>query len=296
MQPIIQCVPNFSEGRDVRIVESIVDAARSASTARIADYSSDSDHNRMVLTLLGSPDEIRSAVYAAASEAVKLIDLRSHAGVHPRIGAVDVVPLVPVQGISMADCVQVSHEIGRDIADNLSVPVYFYERSATQASHTNLPDIRRGGFERLSESTLDGVREPDLGPNVVHPTAGATVVGARGFLVAYNINLGTDDLGVAKAIVKKIRSGEAGLEGVRSISVPLATRRMVQVSMNIIAPEVTSMSKVYAFVAAEASALGVERVESEVIGIVASRFLGGSTPAELNADQFLETQILDSWL
>lgn len=289
--PVIQCVPNFSEGRNEAVVEAIVSAARGASEVTIADYSFDPDHNRMVFSLLGTPEEIRAAVHAAASRAIELIDLRSHTGAHPRVGAVDVVPLVPIRGVTMEDCVVLSYEIGHDLAD-LGIPVYFYEESATAAHRTNLAGIRRGGFEGLSQHHLDHDWAPDIGPHEAHPTAGASVVGARGPLVAYNVNLNTKDMEIAQAIVRRIRSGEAGLEGVKSMSVWLATREKAQVSMNVTRPDLTPLKQVFDFVESQAAGLGVE---SEIIGLASERYLG-CTPQELKATDFKETQILEHWL
>ncbi|HUV06038.1 MAG TPA: glutamate formimidoyltransferase [Armatimonadota bacterium] len=296
MNPIIQCVPNFSEGKNPRTVEAIVDAARRASGARLVDYSFDPDHNRLVVTLLGGPEEIRQAAFASAETAVDLIDMRGHTGAHPRIGAVDVVPLVPVRGITMRECVDLSYEVGRDIAEKLCIPVYFYERSAVLSHRTNLADIRRGGYERLCTSGLEGDRAPDLGPCRVHPTAGATVVGARGPLVAYNVNLDSRDMEVAQAIVRKIRSGEAGLQGVKSMSVWLAAKSKAQVSMNITKPDATTIRDVYRFVAGEARKLDVAVAESEIIGVVPGKYLDGTSPEELKATHFKESQVLDAWL
>jgi len=296
MNPIIQCVPNFSEGRDPFAVESIVDAAREASAARIVDYSFDPDHNRLVVTFLGGPEEIRLAVFASASKAIELIDMRRHTGAHPRIGAVDVVPLAPIQGITMRECVDLSYEIGRDIADKLGVPVYFYEQSAILSHRVNLADIRRGGYECLRAGSLQGDRAPDLGPCRAHPTAGATVVGARGPLIAYNVNLDSRDMEVAQAIVRKVRSGEAGLEGVKSMSVWLAAKSKAQVSMNITRPDAVSMRDVYLFVEGEARKFGAEVAESEIIGAVPRKYLDGTSPQELKAVRFKDSQILDTWL
>ena len=297
MQPIIQCVPNFSEGRDSEVVESIVRAAGRASPVRITDYSSDPDHNRLVVTLLGGPADVRQAVLAAARQAVELIDLRRHTGAHPRIGALDVVPLVPVRGITMHECVELSYDIGKDISEGLGLPVYFYERSAIKSHRVNLADIRRGGYEHLvEEGELTDDHTPDMGPHEAHLTAGATVVGARGPLVAYNINLDTPDLEVSRAIVKKMRSGEARLEDVKSMSVWLASRGKVQVSMNVTRPDITPLRDVYRYVQAEARNLGVEVAESEIIGLIPRRFLDGTSPEELKAAGFKDSQILDNWL
>lgn len=296
MQPTIQCIPNFSEGRDPAVVESIVQAARDASSARVIDYSCDSDHNRMVVTLIGSAVELRASVLAAATKAVESIDLRRHSGVHPRIGAVDVVPFVPICNVTMDECIELSHHVGNDIATRLNVPVYFYERSAIDSHHKNLADIRRGGYERLASGPLDGECIPDIGPHSVHVTAGATVVGARNPLVAYNVILESTNLDLAKSIARKLRTGEAGLEGVKSIGLWLAARSQVQVSINITKPELASLSDVYHYVEAEAASSGVEVAESELIGVVARRFMGGATPKELKAVHFKESQVLDCWI
>jgi len=295
--PVIQCVPNSSEGQDASICEAIVDAARMSSGVTIADFSWDPDHNRMVLSLLGGPEEIRSAVFASAKRAVELIDLRAHGGAHPRLGAVDVVPLVPIRGITMHECVDLSRLIGGDIADELAVPVYFYERSAIKSHRVNLHDIRKGGFEHLVEAeVLTGDHTPDLGPHKAHPSAGAVVIGARGPLIAYNINLDTEDMEIARAIVRKIRSGESGLPGLKSMAVWLASRSLVQVSMNVTKPDVTPLRDVYSFVEAEARTLGVEVAESEIIGLVSRKHLEGTSPEKIKARAFKETQMLEYWL
>ena len=273
------------------VVEAIVSAAREASEVTIADYSSDPDHNRMVLSLLGNPEDIRESVQAAASRAIQLIDLRSHTGAHPRIGAVDVIPLVPIRGVTMEDCVVLSYEIGHDLAD-LGIPVYFYEESATAAHRSNLADVRRGGFEKLAAAPLEGECAPDLGPPAVHPTSGASVIGARGPLVAYNVNLDCTDVEIAQAIVRKIRSGEAGLEGVKAMSVWLATRNKAQVSMNITRPDLTPLRQIFEFVKSQARGIDAE---SEIIGLVSQRHLG-CPPQDLKATTFKETQILEHWL
>ena len=297
MQQVIQCVPNFSEGRDQAVIEAIVNAVRNEPEVKVIDYSSDPDHNRMVLTLLGGPEDIRKAIFAAARKAIELIDLRKHTGAHPRIGAVDVVPVVPIQDVTMADCIDLSYRIGHDLAEDLGIPVYYYERSAIKSHRVNLPDIRKGGFEHLVEEVeLTGRHTPDLGPHRAHPTAGAVVVGARGPLIAYNINLNFQDMEVARAIVRKIRSGEADLEGVKSMSVWLAAKSMVQVSMNITRPDVTPLKEVFNFVQAEAHSLGIEVVESEIIGAIRLNDLAGTSPQELKVVDFKDSQIIENWL
>lgn len=296
MQKIIQCVPNFSEGRNIEVVRAIVDAATDANGARITNHSSDMDHNRMVLTLLGEPEEIKRSVIAAAGRAIELIDLRTHQGVHPRIGAVDVIPFVPIDGITMPECVELSREVGRVIAGAFGVPVYFYAESAMRPDRVRLADIRRGGFERLQAEGLTGDRVSDLGPDQVHPTAGATAIGARFPLVAFNVILESTDLQAAKDIAKKLRSGEAGLPDVKSIGVLLKSREQVQVSMNITRPDKVTAGEAFAYVQSEAEKAGIEVAESEIIGCIAKRFIGHITPAEMKAHAFREDQILDYWL
>jgi glutamate formiminotransferase len=277
------------------VVESIVEAARHASSVLIPDHSSDPDHNRMVLTLLGGPDDVRKAVFAAAERAVELIDLRLHTGAHPRIGAIDVVPLVPILGISMEECVKLSRRIGRDIAGRLGVPVYFYETSTILSHRVNLADIRRGGFEHLAADGLVDDRKPDLGPHQVHPTAGAVIVGARTPLIAYNVNLDSQNIEVAQEIARKIRRGEAGLQGVKAMSVRLASRSKVQVSMNVTQPDVTPLREVFRFVQQEARKAGVEVSESEIIGLVRRCHLDSASPEQLRVTSFKQSQILDEW-
>ena len=295
--PVIQCVPNFSEGSDSSICEAIVAAARESSGVTIADFSWDPDHNRMVLSLLGGPEEIRSAVFASAKRAVELIDLRAHRGAHPRIGAVDVVPLVPIRGVTMHECVHLSREIGGDIAEKLRIPVYFYERSAIKSHRVNLHDIRKGGYERLAEAeVLEGDHTPDLGPHKAHASAGAVVIGARGPLVAFNVNLDTEDMEIARAVVGRIRSGESGLAGLKSMAVWLAAKSCAQVSMNVTKPDVTPVRDVFRFVENEASALGVRVRESEIIGLVSRKYLEGASSEHLKAVSFKDTQVLEHWL
>ena len=294
--PVIQCVPNFSEGRSRATLDAIVDSARAASTARIIDYSLDPDHNRAVVTLLGAPGEIRDAVLAAAHKAIETIDLRHHDGEHPRIGAVDVIPLVPIAGITLQECAEIACEIGQELSHRLDLPIYFYEHSARCEHRANLPDVRRGGFERLCELGMTGDRAPDCGPSAPHPSAGATVVGARNPLIAYNVNLRTTDLEIAREIVRSIRSGEADLTGVRSIAVWLASRSLVQVSTNITRPDLSSIQQVFTYVSEQAEKLGVAVAESEIIGAIRRRHLDGATPERIKAVSFKEEQIIDNWL
>ena len=295
MTSIIQCVPNFSEGRNPYTVEAIVQAAAIAPTACVVDYSSDPDHNRMVVTLLGDPQGIKKAIFESAKRAIELIDLRKHTGAHPRIGAVDVIPLVPIKEITLEDCVKLSYEIGREIAEKLCVPVYFYEYSALTPARRNLAYIRRGGYESLRDNGISGERAPDIGPHQVHPSAGATAIGARDPLVAYNVNLETTDMEVCRSIVNKVRE-EMKPYGVKAIAVWLATRSQAQVSMNLTKPELTPLKMVYQFVEAEARKYGIDIAESEIIGVISSKVLDGTDREAIKAFKLKDSQILENWL
>ncbi|MCL6518471.1 MAG: glutamate formimidoyltransferase [Armatimonadetes bacterium] len=296
MSAIIQCVPNFSEGRNESVIQAIVDAVRTVKSVTLADYSSDPDHNRLVVTFLGGPEGIREAVLAATARAVELIDMQKHTGGHPRIGAADVIPLVPIRGITMAECVSISHELGQEIAETLGVPVYFYEKSAIKAHRTNLADVRRGGYERLAEVGLEGERAPDVGPKRLHPSAGAVVVGARGPLVAYNVNLQSDDMEIAADIARKVRNDNAHLPGVKAISVWLESRSKAQVSMNVTRPDFVALPRIFNFIVGEVRKYDVEVDESELIGLVSQKYLDGASPTDLRLRDFKPTQILEYWL
>jgi len=299
MAKLVQCIPNFSEGRRSEVVERIVDTIRSASGVAIVDYSMDVDHNRCVVTFLGSPEDVRASMLAGARSAVELIDMNKHEGVHPRIGAVDVIPVVPIGDVTMEEAIALGHEIGRDIARELQVPVYFYEECALRGHCANLADVRKGGFEGLKKSGLVGDRAPDAGPSELHPTAGAVVVGARGPLIAYNINLATDDASVARRIASKIRklreSGE-GMAGVKAIGLLLASRGVAQVSFNITRPDLTGMWDVYSSVEREAKAMGVEVLESELIGAIREEHLVDAMRSAMRFREFSSERMLETWI
>lgn len=298
MSKLIQCVPNFSEGRRADVVQAIVKAIAGSSDVRVIDHSMDTDHNRSVVTFLGPPEDVRRSAVAGARAAVQLIDLNAHTGEHPRIGAVDVIPVVPIRDTTMAEAVVLSYEIGGDIADELHVPVYFYEESARSENRANLAEIRRGGFEALKESGLEGERKPDLGPSKLHPTAGAVVVGARGPLVAFNVNLATNDMAVARAIASKmrrLRDTGVALPGVKAIGVFLKSRNLAQVSTNITQPDKVSMHTVYRFIEAEARAMGIEVLESELIGAIRQSQLGAPS-SEMKLGERPPERFIDYWI
>ena len=299
MAKLIQCIPNFSEGRRPEVVEAIVAAIDSASGASVVDYSMDADHNRSVVTFLGEPDDVRKSAIAGAKAAVELIDLNQHQGGHPRVGAVDVIPVVPILEMTMEEAVALSHEIGKEIADSLRIPVYFYEHSAVVSHHTNLAAIRKGGFEALKKCGLTGDRVPDLGPAELHPTAGAVVIGARGPLIAFNVNLATNDMRPAQAIaakIRKLRDSNEGLPGVKAIAVYLTSRDIAQVSTNITLPHQTSIYDVYAFIENEARALGFEVLESELIGAIREEALLDAAKSSMKLHGLTEKRILDHWM
>ncbi len=304
---LYQCVPNFSEGRRAEVVEEIADAIRAVPEVRLIDYSADPDHNRCVMTILGPGEAVLRAALAAAAVAVARIDLRSHTGVHPRIGALDVLPLVPLHRIRhhytvaterRDEAVVLSEAVGEELAERLGLPVYLYEWSAREGRESALPELRRGGFEKLADRPLTGSRAPAYGPERAHPTAGIAVVGARGPLVAFNINLDTDDAEIARAIARRIREERdrlPELNGVRALGLFLPSRKVAQVSMNLTRPDKTSLPAVHDFVLAEAHRLGAGLRESEVIGAIPARALDSQSPEAISWESYRPGQILENW-
>ena len=265
-EQIIECVPNFSEGMDAKRVETIVRAMR-VDGVHLLDWSRDADHNRSVVTIAGSPEAVVEAAVRGAGKAAELIDLTQQTGVHPRIGAADVIPFVPVSGVSLVNCVMLARQAGMAIWRRFGVPVYFYEAAAARPDRVNLEDVRRGQFEGLAKDALrDSTRRPDIGGPELHGTAGASAVGARKFLIAYNIYLKSDDVGLARAIAKDVRASSGGLLGVKAMGVMAHGR--AQVSMNITDFHRTPMAKVHASVRDLAERHGGEIAEGEVIGLI----------------------------
>jgi glutamate formiminotransferase len=305
---LYQCVPNFSEGRRLDVVEEIAAAIRAVPEMRLIDYSADPDHNRCVMTLLGPGERAAEALFAAAHVAVARIDLRAHTGVHPRAGALDVAPFVPLKSVrgnlvvaeeSREEAIALSERVGRSLAEELSLPVYLYEWSAQAGRSSALPELRRGGFEGLAGQTLTGDRAPDFGPDHAHPSAGIAVVGARGPLVAYNIDLDTEDRKVARRIARRIREERdrlPQLEGVRALGLFLPTRGTAQVSMNLTLPHKSFLPAVFDFVLAEAHKLGEGVRASEIIGAIPRASLGGLPPEAISWDDYKPDQILEHWL
>lgn len=266
--PIIECVPNFSEGRRADVITTIIEAVRRSGPVHILDHSSDADHNRTVLTLAGEPDAVRTAVETLVKVCVEQIDLTKHQGGHPRMGAVDVVPLVPIRGLEMKDCVALAREIGETIASRHDLPVFLYEEAATAEHRRNLAAVRKGEFEGFSDKIADPAWKPDFGPALVHPTAGCVAVGARAFLIAYNINLATADVEVAQRIGKAIRHSSGGLRFVKAMGVRLEDRGIAQVSINMTDFRRTPLHRVFEMVRSEAARYGVSICGSEIVGLV----------------------------
>lgn len=294
MPAVVECVPNFSEGRRAEVVEAIAEAVRSVDGVRFLDREMDADHNRAVLTFLGPPDAVAEAAVRGAAKAVELIDLTQHEGEHPRMGAVDVIPFIPISGITMEACVDLARETGRRIWEELEVPVYFYGEAARVEERRRLPHIRRGEFEGLREEMgRDPARAPDVGEARIHPTAGATAVGARGPLIAFNVNLDTDDLDLANAIAKRIRASSGGFPAIQAKGFRLEERRIVQVSMNVVNFRVTSLPTVFGAVREEADAAGVEVVGTEIVGLVPLDALLDVAESTLRLEGFQRDQILE---
>src|SRR5258705_4799572 len=295
--PLVECVPNFSEGRKTETVERLARAISSVPTACVLDTHIDPDHNRSVITFVAAPEMVVAAAFGAVKLAAELIDMRQHQGVHRRLGATDVLPFIPISGVTMDDCVALAHSAGERIARELSIPVFFYERAALKPDRVNLEDVRRGALELLREQiAVDPGRTPDVGPLAVHESAGAIAVGARPFLIAFNVNLKSRDVSVARAIARVVRARHGGLPFVKALGFELSTRGLVQVSMNLVNYELTGMAQAYDAVRDEDARVGVEGFSTEIVGLVPKKAL--DTEAEyfkklenLTADKILENRL-----
>jgi len=296
MRTIIECVPNISEGRDAGSIEAIAAAVRSTPGLRLLDVSSDPSHNRSVLTFVGDAPAIRAGVSALFRAALERIDLRGHKGEHPRMGAVDVVPFIPIRGSSVDECVALSREAGAAIAKDFGVPVYLYEDSATSEPRRNLAEIRKGQFEGFAEKMKDPRWAPDFGPAEPHPSAGVVAVGARAFLIAYNINLATKDLAIADRIAKAIRHLSGGFRYVKAMGVELAERGIVQVSINMTNFKKTPLHRVFECVRSEAERHGVAIVGSEIVGLSPAEALYAAAEHYLRLEGFSSEQVLETKL
>ena len=292
---LVESVPNFSEGRRDEVVDDIVAALAGAHPdVLVLDRSSDPDHNRSVLTLAGPPSALAQAAVAGARACARLIDLTRHRGAHPRMGALDVLPFVPLGATTEDDCVALAGQVGRRLVEEAGIPVYFYGAAARRPERASLPQVRGKGFEELREqATTDPARAPDLGGPALHPTAGATAVGVRPFLIAYNVDLASQDVELAKRIAGAVRERDGGLPAVRALGFPLEERAMVQVSMNLVDYRLTPPAVAFAAVARLAEQAGVEVADSEIVGLVPQAALAGTDPAELRLRGFSSDQIVE---
>lgn len=294
---IIQCVPNFSEGKDLEKVEEIVSVLKNKAGFKLVSYEPDPNYNRTVVTLLGEPEAILTSLIDLVGKTTSLIDLNHHLGEHPRMGAMDVIPFIPIQNIKMKECVLLANRLGKIINEKYQIPVFLYEEAATQPNRINLADIRKGEFEGMAEKLLDPNWTPDFGKNL-HPTAGAVAIGARVPLIAYNINLGTSDIKIANEIAKTIRHSSGGFRYIKAGAASLEDKGIVQVTMNITNYQKTSIYRVFETVKMEARRYGVKVLGSEIVGLVplealvetSSYYLGLT---DFNAKKVLETHLLD---
>lgn len=293
MNKIIECVPNFSEGRDKAKIDQIVEPFRGKEGVKLLDYSNDEDHNRMVVTLVGEPEPLRDALIEAIGVAIKLIDLNHHQGQHPRMGAVDVVPFIPIKNSSMEECIALSKEVGAKVAELYNLPVFLYEKSASAPHRENLAAIRKGEFEGMAEKIKLPEWKPDFGPAERHPTAGTVAIGARMPLVAYNINLDTPSLEIAHDIAKKIRFIGGGLRYCKAMGVELKDRGITQVSINMTDYTKTALYRAFELVRIEARRYGVNIVGSEIIGLVPMEALIDTASYYLGLEHFSIQQVLE---
>ena len=291
---IMECVPNFSEGRDLGKIENIIEPFRARQGVKLLDYSNDEDHNRLVVTVVGEPEALKAALLEAVGQAVALIDLNRHVGQHPRMGAVDVIPFIPIKGCAMDEAIALSKEVGEQIATLYQVPVFLYEKSATAPHRENLAAVRKGEFEGMAEKIKLAEWQPDFGPAERHPTAGTVAVGARMPLVAYNVNLGTADLNIASDIARKIRFIGGGLRYCKAMGVELKERGIVQVSINMTDYTRTALYRAFELVKIEARRYGVAVVGSEIIGLVPMEALIDTASFYLGLENFSMNQVLEA--
>jgi glutamate formiminotransferase len=293
MPRIIECVPNISEGRRPEIVGLVQEALEATPGLRVLGVQSDKDHNRSVFTLVGEDASLKAGILALFEVAAKTLDLRSHSGEHPRMGAVDVVPFIPIEGATMKDCVSLAREVGAAVAERFGIPVFLYEEAASAPHRRNLEDVRRGQFEGLSEKLKDAAWAPDFGPRAPHPSAGATAFGARMPLIAYNINLGTSDVQIAKNIAKGIRHSSGGFRFVKAMGLMLEQRGIAQVSINMTDFKKTPLHRVFETVRSEAERYGVSVVGSEIVGLVPAEALWDAADHFLRLERFDLSQVLE---
>ena len=294
IKQLIQCIPNFSEGRNLEKIETIVNSFRGKQGVKLLDYQSDSDHNRTVVTVVGEPDPLKTALMEAMGSAIDGIDMRTHKGQHPRMGAVDVIPFIPVKKISMKEAVDISRKVAEEISEKYNLPVFLYEESAGRPERRNLSDIRKGQFEAMADKIKQPEWRPDFGPAKIHPTAGVTAVGARMPLVAFNVNLHTDRLAIANDIAKKVRHSSGGLRYCKAMGVALKEKNMVQVSMNMTDYTKTALYRSFELIKTEAARYGATVAGSEIVGLVPMEALIDTTVYYLGMENFSMEQVLET--
>ncbi len=293
MAKIVECIPNFSEGREKEKIERIIDVFRGVDGVKLLDYSSDADHNRTVVTVVGNPEALENAIIAMAERVYESIDMTTHSGEHPRMGALDVVPFVPIQDVTMEECVEIANRIGKTIGEKFNIPVYLYEKAATAPHRENLATVRKGQYEGFFTKIKEDMWRPDYGPQEVNVKGGCLAVSARQPLVAFNVNLGTDKIEIADKIAKTVRHLGGGLRYVKAMGVKLEDRNIAQVSMNLVNYEKTAVYRAFEMVKMEAQRYGVPVVGSEVIGLVPMAALINSAEYYLQIENFSMDQILE---
>ncbi len=292
-QKLVECIPNFSEGKDQSVLDAIVNSIID-SGCNVLDASLDPSHNRSVVTFIGSPKDVAQAAFNASQKAVELIDMEKHSGEHPRIGAVDVIPFVPIQGVTMADCIQIAEQVGKRIGEELNIPVYLYAKAARRPERVRLPTVRKGEYEGLKKAIKsDPAREPDFGPGELHPSAGAVAVGARPALIAYNVNLDTKDVKIARSIARRIRESSGGFPHVQAKGITMGDTGLAQVTMNLLDYRTTSIEDVFSKIQEEAERKGVGIADSEIIGLIPLDALLDVAFARLKLEGFSRNRILD---
>lgn len=296
MARLVECVPNFSEGRRPEVIEAILDEIRGTEGVRLLDHMSDASHNRTVVTFVGEPEAAKKAAFQACAKATELIDMEEHSGEHPRIGATDVIPFIPLSEVSMDECIELAKSLGEEIAAKLQIPVYLYEEASVRPHLKTLPQIRRGDYEGLKQAIKDPKRQPDFGPNQTHPTAGATAVGAREFLIAYNVNLDTADVDIAKKIAKAIRESSGGYRNVKALGIMIEERGQAQVTINMCNYRTTPLHRVFETIKNEAARYGVNVVGSEIVGLSPLQALLDAADFYLRLEGFKLEQIIETRL
>ncbi|WP_102400041.1 glutamate formimidoyltransferase [Haloimpatiens massiliensis] len=294
MARLVECIPNFSEGRNKEVVEKIVDAVRKTEGAKLLDYSSDASHNRSVVTFIGTPEAVEKAMVNMAEKVYENIDMRNHKGEHPRMGALDVVPFVPITGVTMEECIEIANRVGKTIGEKFNIPVYLYEKAASSKGRENLATVRKGQYEGFFEKIKDANWKPDYGPCEVNEKGGCVAIGARVPLIAYNINLDTDNVEIADKIAKVIRHLGGGLRYVKALGVKIEDRNMAQVSINVVDYQKTALYRVFEMVKMEARRYGVNVIGSEVIGLIPMGAIFQTAEYYLQFENFSTEQVLET--